>query len=105
MNYLQIIIQKISPWFLTHGLKIIAIIFITYLIHRSIGILIEKSIRKIVISDRFLSKDAEKKREDTLIRIFSASAGILIWIIAILMALQEIGFAIGPLLALSLIHI
>jgi len=99
MNYLQTIIQQISPWFFVHGIKIIAVVFIAYLIRRSIDVLIEKSVRKIVILDHFLSKDAEKKREDTLIRIFSVSAGILIWILALLMVLQEIGIAIGPLLA------
>ena len=99
MNYLQTIIQQISPWFFAHGIKIIAVVFIAYLIRRSIDILIKKSVRKIVISDHFLSKDAEKKREDTLIRIFSASASILVWMLALLMVLQEIGIAIGPLLA------
>lgn len=99
MNYLQIIIQQISPWFFTHGIKIIAVVFIVYLIRRSMDTLIEKSVRKIVISDHFLSKDAEKKREDTLIRIFSTSTSILIWILALLMILQELGVAIGPFLA------
>jgi len=99
MNYLQTIIQQISPWFFAHGIKIIIVFFAAYLIRRSVGILIERLIRKIVISDHFLSKDAEKKREDTLIRIFSVSASILVWILALLMVLQEIGIAIGPLLA------
>ncbi len=99
MNYIQTISQQILPWLLNHGVKIIAVVFIAYLIRRFMGILIEKTVRKIIISDRFLSKDAEKKREDTLIRIFSVSASILIWILALLMVLQEIGVAIGPLLA------
>ena len=98
-EFVQKAIQNIIPWFFAHGIKIIAVVFIAYLIRRSIDVLIEKSVRKIVILDHFLSKDAEKKREDTLIRIFSVSAGILIWILALLMVLQEIGIAIGPLLA------
>jgi len=99
MDYLQTIIQKISPWLFSSGIKIIAIVLVAYLIRRSIGIFIERIIRKIVIPDHFLSKEAEKKREDTLIRIFSASASILIWILTLLIVLQEIGFAIGPILA------
>ncbi len=99
MDYIQTIIEQISPWFFAHGIKIIAVIFIAYIILRSIDVLIEKSVRKIVVLDRFLSKDAEKKREDTLIRIFSVSASILIWILTALMVLQEVGVAIGPLLA------
>ncbi len=99
MDYMQTIIEQISPWFFAHGIKIIAVIFIAYIILRSIDVLIEKSVRKIVVLDRFLSKDAEKKREDTLIRIFSVSASILVWILTALMVLQEVGVAIGPLLA------
>lgn len=99
MDYLQTIIQKISPWLLDHGVKIIAIIFVAYFIRRSMGVFIGKLIRKIVVSDHFLSEEAEKKREDTLIKIFSTSASIFIWILALLMVLQEIGFAIGPFLA------
>jgi len=99
MDYLQTIIQQISPWLLAHGIKIIAVILIAYVIRRSMGVVIDKSVRKIVVLDHFLSKDAEKKREDTLIRIFSVSASILVWILTLLMVLQEVGIAIGPLLA------
>lgn len=99
MDYFQTIIQKVSPWLLAHGVKIVAIIFIAYFIRGSIGIFVGKLVRKIVVSDHFLSKEAEKKRGDTLIRIFSTSAAILIWILALLMVLQEIGLAIAPLLA------
>src|SRR5680860_219047 len=98
MDYSQII-RQVSPWFLNHGLKIIAIILIALFIRRFSGLLIEKLIRRMVIAGRFSSKEAEKKREDTLIRIFSVSSNILVWLLAILMALQELGVAIGPLLA------
>ncbi len=39
------------------------------------------------------------QRENTLIRIFTVSLGILVWLLAILMILQKVGIAIGPLLA------
>lgn len=84
---------------LVHGVKIVAIILVAYLIRHSIDIFIEKLIRKIVISGHFASKESEKQREDTLIRIFSTSVAILIWTLALLMVLQEIGFATAPLLA------
>ena len=98
-DFIQRIIQNTTPWLLDHGIKILVIIVVAQLIRRFSGIFIGKLIRKIVVSDHFLSKEAEKKREDTLIRIFSASLGVLVWILAFLMILQEIGFAIGPLLA------
>lgn len=93
------IIRNITPWFFDHGIKIIAIVIVAYLIRKFVGIFIEKIIRKIIISDHFLTKEAERKREDTLIHIFAVSLGILIWLLALLMILQEVGIAIGPLLA------
>src|SRR5690606_3039483 len=56
-------------------------------------------IRKVVATNRFLSPAAERKREDTLIRIFGWVVGILITLLAALMILQEIGVPIGPILA------
>jgi small conductance mechanosensitive channel len=95
----QGIIQNILPWLLDHGIKIIFIVVISYFIRRSIGVFIKRFIEGIVVSDHFLSKEAEKKREDTLIRIFSNTINILILIIALLMILQEFGLDIGPLIA------
>jgi small conductance mechanosensitive channel len=89
------------PWLYSHGVKIIAIVLAAYLIRKLAGTFIEKIVRKIIISDHFLTKEAEKKREDTLIRIFTTSVGILIWLLTLLMILQEVGIAITPLLAAS----
>jgi len=99
MDYIQTTIEQISPWFFNHGIKIAIIIIAAYVVLHSIGVLIEKFIRRVIAPDHFLGKEAEKKREDTLIRIFSTSAAIIIWIIASLMVMQEVGIAIGPLLA------
>lgn len=98
-DFIQKITENITPWLLDHGIKILAIIIVAQLVRRFGGIFIEKLIRKLLRTDHFLSKEAEKKREDTLIRIFSTSFGVLIWILVSLMVLQEVGFAIGPLLA------
>ena len=98
-NSIEQLTQIIIPWLLNHGIKIIAIFLLAIIIRRFSGIFIEKSVRKLVVSNRFLSKEAETKREDTLIRIFTGSLSLIIWIIAGLMILSEIGIAVGPLLA------
>ena len=95
----QKFVQNSTPWLLNHGVKIAVIIIAAYLIRRFAVIFIEKIIRKVIVADHFLSKEAEKKRENTLIRIFSGTLGIVIWLLAVLMILQEAGIAIGPLLA------
>ncbi|KKU82003.1 MAG: Potassium efflux system KefA protein / Small-conductance mechanosensitive channel [Parcubacteria group bacterium GW2011_GWA2_47_8] len=99
MPLFQKFVQNIAPWFFDHGIKIVAIVIAGYLIRKFIVVFIEKIIRKIIVSNHFLTKEAERKREDTLIRIFTVSLGILIWLLALLMILQEVGIAIGPLLA------
>lgn len=98
-SFSQKIIQTATPWIIDHGVKILAVAVVAYLIRRSGSIFIEKIIRKVIVSDLFLTKEAEKKREDTLIRIFSSALEVIVWILAGLIILQEAGFAIGPLLA------
>ncbi len=89
----------VTDWFITHGVKIAAIILFAYILKRFSTLFIEKTVRAAVASNHFLSKDVEKKREDTLIRIFTGTFGILLWIVVGMMILQEAGIAIGPLLA------
>ena len=98
-SFWQKTLETISPWLLDHGLKILAILVIALLIRRFGGVFIEKTVRRLVISNRFLTKDAETKREDTLIRIFDTSLVVLVWILAGLMMLEEAGTNIAPLLA------
>lgn len=98
-GFAQKFIQIVSPWILDHGVKILAVVIVAYVIRRSGGIFIERVIRKVIVSDHFLTREAEKKREDTLIQIFTGALGMVVWILAGLIILQEAGFAIGPLLA------
>ena len=91
--------SKLIPWFLHHGLKIILIIFLAYLANKLLQKLIYKAVRMSVATDPSSSSDAEKKREDTLISIFSTTLRIVFIIIVSMMALQEVGVEIGPLLA------
>lgn len=95
----QKVVQTLTPWLLDHGLKIAAIIIAAYLIRRYVVIFIEQIVRKTIVSDHLLTKEAKKQREDTLIRIFTGSLVTLVLLLALLMVLQEIGIAVGPLLA------
>lgn len=79
--------------------KIIGILLVAFIIQRSSKFFIERLIRKVIVSDNTLSIESEKKREDTLIRIINGTLGIAIVVLAGLMILQEIGIAVGPILA------
>jgi len=100
MINLQNNIQAIIPWVLFHGIKIITILIAAVLVIRFGKIFIEKFIRKLIKPDQ-ITKDpeAEKKREDTLIRIFNSTIGVLIWTMAGMMILSEFGINAGPLIA------
>ncbi|MBN2197902.1 mechanosensitive ion channel family protein [Candidatus Wolfebacteria bacterium] len=93
------IIQVILFWLASEGLKVFAIIAGAWIFHKFGGIFIEKVVRKAVVSDHFLSKEAEKKREDTLTRVFSGTLRVLVWLIASMMALSSLGLNIGPIMA------
>lgn len=98
MNF-QTFIQNLLAWFLSSGIKIFAVILATYVIRRFSKVFIEKGVRKAIKSDHFLTKEAEKKREDTLIRVLNGIFTAGIWITAVMIILTELGINIAPLLA------
>lgn len=95
----QSIIDAFIPWLISHGFKITLILIAAFVLKRFGKVFITKAIRKAVVRDHFLSKEAERKREDTLISVFMGTFNIAILIIAGQMILQEIGVEIGPLIA------
>jgi small-conductance mechanosensitive channel len=96
---LQKWIEAIVPWLLHHGIKILIIAIAAWLLNKIICKIIIKAVRIGVIHDKTIAKDAKKKREETLIRIFTGATRIGILTVAILMILQEAGIKIGPILA------
>jgi len=89
----------IIPWLLSHGIKILIIAIVAYLLNKILAKIIKKAVRMAVKTDSAISEEAAKKREDTLTRIFNGALRIVILTIAILMILPEFGLEIGPILA------
>lgn len=92
-------IEAIIPWLLDHGIKIVVIAIAAWLINKIVCRIIRRTVRIAVIRDENMSEEAEQKREDTLIRIFTGASRTLFIVLAILMMLQEAGLKIGPILA------
>src|SRR5688572_3529831 len=84
---------------LVYGLKFIFIVVAVFIINKIVSRFIEKAVRIAVVPDKNLSKDAEIKRENTLIRIFAWTSRIIIFAVGFLMILQMVGVPIGPVLA------
>ena len=91
--------EQIIPWLLKHGIRIVIILIVAYLLNIILRRLISRAIRVAVIADETMSKEGEKRREDTLIHISEGAIRVSLIIIAFLMILQETGLEIGPILA------
>lgn len=98
-NFLENIYQNAIIFFEAHALKIVLIVIVVFLISRFSTTFIEKIIRKIIRSEKLLSKEAEKKREDTLISVLNATIRVLVWLVGSMMILSELGINIGPIIA------
>ncbi len=91
--------DKVLPWLLDHGIKVAVIIIVGLIIDKVAGRFIDKAVRIAVVSDKYSSKESEIKREDTLISIFNTTLKLIVITMVVLMVLQELGVAIGPILA------
>lgn len=98
-KYMEEYAELVFPWLLTSGLKIIFFIIGAIILTKVITTFIEKAVRLAVRPDGISSKEAEEKRENTLIQIFTTSANITLLLITGLMVFQEFGVEIGPILA------
>ena len=90
----------LQDWVLVHSFRILIILVLAVVINYIAAYFIESLVRRAVKSN-VTSRDttAEKKREDTLIKIFQKTVGVIIWLVAGMTVLAEFGVDIGPLLA------
>jgi len=98
-KYFEKYSELIIPWLLTSGVKVVFIIIAALILNKIIVRFIEKAVRIAVRPDGISSKEAEEKRENTLIQIFNTTANIGILVITGLMVMQEFGVEIAPILA------
>ncbi|MDQ3017617.1 MAG: mechanosensitive ion channel family protein [Bacteroidota bacterium] len=87
------------PWIVAHGIRIVVIMFGAYILNIVLKRFIEKVVHITIVPDNDPTRVSEKKREETLIRIFSWTMTIVITITATMMVLDEAGVPIGPILA------
>lgn len=85
-------------WISDHGLKILVIFIVAFTLQHFSGKIINKLIRRLVRQGS-QTRLAEEKRENTLIQVVNGAMYIIIWLIATMTILSEVGIAIGPLLA------
>ncbi|MDH5695000.1 MAG: mechanosensitive ion channel [Dehalococcoidia bacterium] len=94
-------LQAVSSWLLGHGVRILAIILLSYLTYIIIRAVMPTIVERYVIAKgkRRRSKTYLAKRSQTLGSVLTNAIGGFILIIAIFMILSEAGLDITPLLA------
>ena len=95
--------SAIQSWLTEHGLAIVIIFFVAYLLTSMLQILIPKIILRIIESRRShtklkTSQEEYDKRSKTIARVLINTINVIIWIVAIFTALSNIGLDITPLL-------
>jgi moderate conductance mechanosensitive channel len=84
-----------------HGIRIVAILGTAYVVNRILQALFPK-VRTHILRQMaaFRGSDTElEKRATTLSGIIRKTVGVIIWIVAVMMALREAGFDVAPILA------
>lgn len=92
-------IDSLIVWLRTSGIRIVVIIIGAYVLLRLLSILIDRA-EKIIVKDRedFFANLETQKRMKTLSNILSKVAFVTVSVVAIMMALREIGMDITPLI-------
>lgn len=98
-NFIEKVVEVIKPVFLIGGFNIILILIVIFAVNRFGTSFIDKIVRRIIKPDSFSSKEAERKRENTLIRVFSNILKVTTWTMGVMMLLSEVGIDIGPVIA------
>lgn len=84
------------PWLLSSGIRVVVVLFVAWLVSQ-IGKVFIKRIIAVLIKGE--NAEAEAQREKTLIKVFSSTLKIVVWLLAVMMILPEFGINIAPLLA------
>jgi moderate conductance mechanosensitive channel len=92
-------LSSLASWALSNGIKIVVIVAVAWLLKIIAKRFIQRIVKAAVTSEKIQMEDAELKRMNTLVRIFSWTINTIIVVIATMMILQQFGVEIAPLLA------
>ncbi|MEX2209391.1 MAG: mechanosensitive ion channel family protein [Patescibacteria group bacterium] len=91
--------NAVASWSINHWDEVAIVVAAAFAASWLSKRFIERLIRRFIRHRTFASEDAERKREDTLIRIFHGTAAAVIWLTALITLLGSFGVEIGALLA------
>lgn len=93
--------RALMSWLVSHGIKIVIIFILALVLSKIARIFVSKLIKTIIEKSNgvVVGGQIQEQRAKTLGKVFSSSLKIIIWVIAILMLLPELGINPTPLLA------
>ena len=91
------IIQSLISWSLEHGIKIVLIFIGANIVNKFLRSSVKKGLEQQV--DNAVNGEGKKQRMKTIIDILDDILGFLVWAMATLMILSELGVETAPLLA------
>ena len=94
--------EDTQTWFETNQntiFTVIGIFICAYLIKRFGQIFIKRLVIRAVHASSHGDKEAEEKREETIVQIVSGALNIIVWPLAIVLAIAQLGVDIAPLIA------
>ena len=94
--------ESISSWFNHNDSTIISIVLIilgAWLIVRFGSVAIRKTVARGVRPGSHKTKAEEKKREETVIQIVAGALNIIVWPMALILIIAQLGINVGPLIA------
>ena len=94
---LVIIVQNLISWFFGNGIKIILIFIGAIIVNRFLGSFVKRYFEKQV--DNTINGEGKKQRLKTIIDVLDDIMGFVVWAMATLMILSELGVETAPLLA------
>jgi small conductance mechanosensitive channel len=90
--------RTFGDWFLDHGLPILIVIAVAIVVTILARVAVNRFRRKLEGTSS-LTQEVNLQRATTLTAALSTSVVVLIWTVAVLIALGEFGISLGPLLA------
>lgn len=92
-------VAAFNGWLFAEGWKIVVILVGGWLVHTISLAVVDRSVRRLIIRDKGMTAEDERKREDTLIRIMHSTLHVLLIGVIAVMIISTLGIAVGPILA------
>lgn len=91
--------ESITEWGQASGLRVVAILLTIWVLRKFGNLAVRRSIHRAVRAHEYATVGDQKKREDTLVSMVSASLRVMLWVVGGMLVVQEFGLDIGPLIA------